>query len=73
VANHISETIRNNIAFQDLVSECLVEKYAATEETDLPVEQKIFGSFYTNSDKNILQQFQESSWQERLLGLDSWG
>ena len=71
VANHISETIRNNIAFQDLVSECLVEKYAATEETDLPVEQKIFGSFYTISDKNILQQFQDSSWQERLLLLDN--
>ena len=70
VANHISETIRNNIAFQDLVSECLVEKYAATEETDLPVEQKIFGSFYTNSDKNILQQFQDSSWQERLSLLE---
>ena len=70
VSNDISKTIRNNTAFQDLVSECLVEKYAATEETDLPVEDKIFGGFYSNSDKNILYQFQDCSWQERLSLLD---
>ena len=71
VSDHISDIIKNNTAFQDLVSECLVEKYAATEEADLPVEEKIFDGFYTNNDKNILQQFQDSSWQERLLLLDN--
>ena len=71
VSDHISDIIKNNTAFQDLVSECLVEKYAAAEEADLPVEEKIFDGFYTNNDKNILQQFQDSSWQERLLLLDN--
>ena len=65
--DHLCEVIKNDAAFQAVVSQCLTDKYTDAEDVDLAVEEKIFNGFYSYSDKDILQKFQSSSWQERLV------
>ena len=68
--DHLCEVIKNEAAFQAEVSQCLADKYTDAEDVDLAVEEKIFNGFYSYNDKDILQKFQSSSWQERLVLLD---
>ena len=37
-----------------------------TDDDEKTIEQKIYGGFYSNEDKSILEQFQLASWEERL-------
>ena len=68
--SHTCDVIKDDTAFQTMVSECLADKYPQTEDTDSVVEEKIFDGFYSNHDKTLLVQFQISSWQERLTLLN---
>ena len=60
------KTIKDATRFQNLVSEVLDERYADVEQTNLEVEEKIYSVLYSNSDKELLEHFQEASWMERI-------
>jgi len=64
--DHLCEVIKDDTTFQATVSQCLSDKYSAVGDADLAIEEKIFNGFYSYSDKDILEQFQTSSWQQRL-------
>jgi exodeoxyribonuclease-1 len=64
--NDICAAIEGNEAFQEMVSNGLDNKYSDAEDIDLLVEEKIFAGFYSHQDKELLQNFQTSSWAERL-------
>jgi exodeoxyribonuclease-1 len=64
--NDICAAIEGNKAFQAMVSKGLDNKYSDAEDIDLLVEEKIFAGFYSHQDKELLQNFQTSSWAERL-------
>ena len=48
-----------------MVSEALAGRYSDESDIEEPVEAKIYNGFVPNSDKNLLDQFQEADWQER--------
>ena len=60
------KTIKDATRLQKLVSEVLDERYADVEQTNLEVEEKIYSGLYGNSDKELLEHFQEASWMERI-------
>jgi len=65
--DHICSVIEENIDFRKTVSECIIDRYKSDENDDeKTIEQKIYGGFYSNEDKSILDQFQLASWEERL-------
>ena len=65
--DHICAVIEDNIDFRKTVSECIIDRYESDENDDeKTIEQKIYGGFYSNEDKSILEQFQLASWEERL-------
>ncbi|MDB9786152.1 exonuclease domain-containing protein [Amylibacter sp.] len=65
--DHICSVIEENIDFRKTVSECIIDRYESDENDDeKTIEQKIYGGFYSNEDKSILEQFQLASWEERL-------
>jgi len=65
--DHICAVIEDNIDFRKTVSECIIDRYESDEDDDQKtIEQKIYGGFYSNEDKSILEQFQLASWEERL-------
>jgi exodeoxyribonuclease-1 len=65
--DHICAVIEENIDFRKTVSECIIDRYESDENDDeKTIEQKIYGGFYSNEDKSILEQFQLASWEERL-------
>ena len=68
--DHLCEVIKGDTTFQAVVSQCLSDKYTVVEDAHLAIEDKIFNGFYSYSDKDILEQFQSSSWQARLALLD---
>ncbi|MDA9780193.1 exonuclease domain-containing protein [Amylibacter sp.] len=65
--DHICAVIEENIDFRKTVSECIIDRYESDEgDNEKTIEQKIYGGFYSNEDKSILDQFQLGSWDERL-------
>ena len=66
--DHICAVIKDNIDFRKTVSECIIDRYESDEddEEEKTIEEKIYGGFYSNEDKSILEQFQLASWEERL-------
>jgi len=65
--DHICALIEDNIDFRKTVSECINDCYESDGEDDVKtIEEKIYGGFYSNEDKSILEEFQLSSWEERL-------
>ena len=65
--DHICAVIEDNIDFRKTVSECIIDRYESDEDDDeKTIEEKIYGGFYSNEDKSILEQFQLASWEERL-------
>jgi exodeoxyribonuclease I len=65
--DHICAVIEDKIDFRKTVSECIIDRYKSNDEDDeKTIEQKIYGGFYSNQDKSILEQFQLGSWEERL-------
>ena len=65
--DHICAVIEDNIDFRKTVSECINDRYESDEDDDeKTIEQKIYGGFYSNEDKSILEEFQLASWEERL-------
>ena len=65
--DHICTVIEENIDFRKTVSECIIDRYESDEDdSKKTIEQKIYGGFYSNEDKSILEQFQLASWEERL-------
>ena len=65
--DHICAVIENNIDFRKTVSESIIDRYESDKDDDeKTIEEKIYGGFYSNEDKSILEQFQLASWEERL-------
>ena len=65
--DHICAVIEDNIDFRKTVSECIIDRYESDEDdAEKTIEQKIYGGFYSNEDKSILEEFQLVSWEERL-------
>jgi exodeoxyribonuclease-1 len=65
--DHICAVIEENFDFRKVVSECIINRFESDEDEDeKTIEQKIYGGFYSNEDKSILEQFQLASWEERL-------
>ena len=65
--DHICAVIEDNIDFRKIVSECIIDRYESDENDDeKTIEQKIYGGFYSNEDKAVIENFQLSSWEERL-------
>ena len=63
----ICAVIEENIDFRKIVSECIINRYESDEEDDEKnIEEKIYGGFYSNEDKAILENFQLGTWEERL-------
>ena len=61
----ICTSIKENPKFREMVSEALADRFNSEIDPYQPVEAKIFNGFIPNSDKNLLDQFQEADWQER--------
>jgi exodeoxyribonuclease I len=71
--DHICAVIEENIDFRKTVSECMSNRYNNNEaDEEIPVEEKIYGRFYSNNDKSILEKFQLASWEKRLSLLPSF-
>ena len=65
--DHICAVIEDNIDFRKTVSECIIDRYESDGKDDeKTIEEKIYGGFYSNEDKSILEEFQLGSWDERL-------
>ena len=65
--DHICAVIEDNIDFRKTVSECIIDRYKSDgNDNEKTIEEKIYGGFYSNEDKSILEQFQFASWEERL-------
>ena len=65
--DHICAVIEDNIDFRKTVSECIIDRYESDGDDDeKTIEEKIYGGFYSNEDKSILEEFQLASWEERL-------
>jgi exodeoxyribonuclease-1 len=65
--DHICSVIEDNSEFRKTVSECIIDRYeSGGEDDEKTIEQKIYGGFYSNEDKSILEEFQLGSWEERL-------
>jgi len=65
--DHICAVIEENIDFRKTVSECMSNRYNDDEvDEKIPIEEKIYGGFYSSNDKSILEKFQLASWNERL-------
>ena len=65
--NHICAVIEENIDFRKTVSEYISNRYNNDEVDEAKsIEEKIYGGFYSNEDKSILEKFQLISWEERL-------
>ena len=65
--DHICAVIEENIDFRKTVSEFIIDRYESDEgDNEKTIEQKIYGGFYSNEDKSILEEFQLGSWEERL-------
>ena len=71
--DHICAVIKEKIDFRKTVSECMINRYNDDEvDEEIPIEEKIYGGFYSNKDKSILDRFQLASWEERLNLLSSF-
>ena len=65
--DHICAVVEENIDFRKIVSECIINRYESDEDEDKKtIEEKIYGGFYSNEDKTILENFQLGTWEERL-------
>ena len=65
--DHICAVIEENIDFRKTVSECIINRYESDEDDgEKTIEEQIYGGFYSNEDKSVLEQFQLASWEERL-------
>ena len=61
----ICTSIKENPKFREMVSGALAGRFNGEIDPYQSVEAKIFNGFIPNSDKNLLDQFQEADWQER--------
>lgn len=67
-----AQQITTNQALRQLVGQALSERYDDREEPEL-VEQQIYGGFYSNSDKLLLDQFHRATWDQRMPIIDQLG
>ena len=58
--------------FRDRVGFLLADQFKDVDQKDLPIEQKIYGGFYSNADKALLEKFQSASWAERWQMITSF-
>ena len=54
------------------VNRIMGNRYDNDDAMDKPVEQKIFGGFYSSEDKKLLQKFQEGDWPVRQEIVDQF-
>ena len=62
----ICDEIQANQDFGDIVSQALAERYGDDFDPEEVVEEKIYSGFISNTDKNILDRFQDARWQDRF-------
>ena len=67
--SQICSIVEKSPEFQDLVSDVLTEEYKQ-KDGPISVEERIFEAFYSNDDKDLLQEFQICSWPSRLAILN---
>ena len=68
----ISATIEASHEFRMRVNRIMGNRYDNDDAVDKPVEQKIFGGFYSSEDKKLLQKFQEGDWPVRQEIVDQF-
>ena len=56
--------------FRSLVSNALSERFESDDLEELEIEEKIYKGFFDYKDRELLEQFQVSSWEERLKIID---
>ena len=59
------ETLKNKSEFRETVGSLMVARFEAQEVEVKPVEEQIYGGFYSRNDQNILQDFQAVDWPKR--------
>ena len=64
---HICQLSKKILISERLSQTASLTVMKVTEDDDeKTIEEKIYGGFYSNEDKSILEQFQLASWEERL-------
>ena len=58
--------------FRSLVSTALSERFESDTLEQLEIEEKIYSGFYDYSDRDLLEKFQISSWEDRLKIIDQF-
>ena len=66
VEREICDEIQKNQIFRNIVSQALAERYGDDFDPEEPVEEKIYNGFVPSTDQNLLDQFQDVSWPERV-------
>jgi exonuclease I len=60
------ETLKNKSEFRETVGSLMVARSEAQAVEVKPVDEQIYGGFYSRKDQNILQDFQAVDWQKRV-------
>ena len=66
------EVVSEAHEFRSLVSTALSERFERAESEELEVEEKIYNGFFDYSDRELLEKFQVSSWEERHKIIDEF-
>ena len=66
------EVISEAHEFRNLVSTALSERFESDVIEELEIEEKIYNGFFDNSDRELLEKFQVSSWEVRLKIIDQF-
>ena len=66
------EIISEAHEFRNLVSTALSERFESDVFAELEIEEKIYNGFFDNSDRELLEKFQVSSWEGRLKIIDQF-
>ena len=59
------ETLKNKSEFRETVGSLMAARFETQEVEVKPVEEQIYGGFYSRNDQNILQDFQAVDWPKR--------
>ena len=61
----ICETLKSKSEFRKTVGSVMADRFEVQEVEVKPVEEQIYGGFYSRNDQNILQDFQTVDWPKR--------
>ena len=57
--------LQTSTEFQMIVSDALDKRFEPSDVSELEVEEKIYSGFFESTDRHLLDQFQEATWQDR--------